>query len=520
MNLLGLTALLDVAKPADWEHTQVANLVESIMGIPTIFKHAASESEVDATISRIVKQDLNSKVLPVSSWQWANLLSSLSSAHGTSFKDAIDLYNDHPAVVGTRDSADSAGTGSLEIDTKKQRAIKHWMDKTSEGAFHEVDMHCHDIPFALGAFGEQFAQEAAYFLNSVVELAADPACTLTPMEGESSITINWKLPMPDDVDINCPQKWFFRRIKFQFHRETSIVPVQQKKKYRISKESGLKLRNIMCLVSQAWPLITQAFTSDDVSELVTSLSETGIDDSDWAEIIELRPSNFSISMLKSRRTAEQARLEHDNRAAYAEVEKEKNEVRMARWKLFVAGLRRDQLNLTATSKAPRAMAAALHKKGMEWKRQESEKGNKAVTGYMNDYLRIASVAKPPLALDVINKYVQDIMKLKNITTDDLHFIGLGDGNSPNARTQTGAKSMCQVLHIVNSMKPTHSACLLTVPDLPLDSSARGLDEGRPSCGSSCGTTISIVTPAGSQRLTLTHGRKHSQTKGVFLLGEW
>ena len=238
LNLLGLTALLDVAKPADWEHTQVATLVESIMCIPTIFKHAASESEVDATISRIVKQDLNSKVLPVSSWQWANLLSSLSSAHGTSFKDAIDLYKDHPAVVGTRDSADSAGTGSLEIDTKKQRAIKHWMDKTSEGAFHEVDMHCHDIPFALGAFGEQFAQEAAYFLNSVVELAADPACTLTPMEGESSITVNWKLPMPDDVDINCPQKWFFRRIKFQFHRETSIVPVQQKKKYRISKESG------------------------------------------------------------------------------------------------------------------------------------------------------------------------------------------------------------------------------------------------------------------------------------------
>ena len=68
------------------------------------------------------------------------------------------------------------------------------------------------------------------------------------------------------------------------------------------------------------------------------------------------------------------------------------------------------------------------------------------------------------------------MKLKKITTDDLHFLGLGDGNSPNARTQTGAKSMCQVLHIVNSMKPTHSACLLTVPDLPLDSSARGLDD--------------------------------------------
>ena len=37
LNLLGLTALLDVAKPADWEHTPVATLVESIVCIPTIF---------------------------------------------------------------------------------------------------------------------------------------------------------------------------------------------------------------------------------------------------------------------------------------------------------------------------------------------------------------------------------------------------------------------------------------------------------------------------------------------------
>ena len=56
--------------------------------------------------------------------------------------------------------------------------------------------------------------------------------------------------------------------------------------------------------------------------------------------------------------------------------------------------------------------------------------------------------------------------------EDVYHLGEVDGNAPMARTQGGVDAACDGIFAVNSR--ARSASLLTLPDLPLKSSARGI----------------------------------------------
>jgi hypothetical protein len=204
--------------PVAMRDPKVVDLLKSVMSINSIYKadQAAQSSDLDSTISRIVKQNIDSKATAVSSWDWANLLKSLvgDEDENVTMADAVDLYNQHPQIRGYQDS-NGKGAGSLDLDRKKVFGIKNWFDKSDPTALTIVVEDGHDFPFYLGSFGEPFACQSQYFLESECPVKPDPNCEIQPLENEEYIVIDWRLRLESDhavcgYDVQ-PQRWIFNR---------------------------------------------------------------------------------------------------------------------------------------------------------------------------------------------------------------------------------------------------------------------------------------------------------------------
>ena len=102
-----------------WEHPNLVGLVSSLLRIRTVLKASVGMGdETDNAISRIVKQNLDSKVQPVSSLAWASILASIGG-DGEEFDKAIARYNNHPEVMAFEGDGSS---GSISIDGRKRQA--------------------------------------------------------------------------------------------------------------------------------------------------------------------------------------------------------------------------------------------------------------------------------------------------------------------------------------------------------------------------------------------------------------
>lgn len=110
---------------ADFTHPSVLSLVGSLLRMDTVLKASVSQGdEIDSAISRIVKQNVDSKVQPVSALTWASVLASLGD--GISLDQAVSRYNAHPEVQAFEMSGTGTGTGGITLDGRK-RQVDGWL---------------------------------------------------------------------------------------------------------------------------------------------------------------------------------------------------------------------------------------------------------------------------------------------------------------------------------------------------------------------------------------------------------
>ena len=98
-----------------FEDPMLLNLVSSLLRIKSVVRATPSQDELDMTISRIVRQNADSKVQPVSSLTWASILATFGDARAD---QAIARYNCRPEVK----AYEGSGTGSISIDGRKKQA--------------------------------------------------------------------------------------------------------------------------------------------------------------------------------------------------------------------------------------------------------------------------------------------------------------------------------------------------------------------------------------------------------------
>lgn len=293
---------------------------------------------------------------------------------------------------------DKSGTGSLIIDGKKCFAISHWLTSSSEEALAEVEIALKDAPFAFGPWGEQLAGMKILFVGSTSNLCTVPDCGMTPMAGESSIPLNWALPLTGRA-----QGFLFHRIRKHFESATAIVDdVQDKKKYRMNEDDLLMVRNILVLWDQIRDFCSTRLSN--FADLDKGLLGASAKDHELRQLLDERPGSFSCSMLPSAQKEAQETLRKNEDAISMEVEKERLKVRDTRWQYFVAALARDQAILRQVDGAPAKIEALRHRKQVAWRMAQSKIGDKVVRSYMDKYLRCNIVDKVEHAQQLVNEY--------------------------------------------------------------------------------------------------------------------
>ena len=152
------------------DHELVQALVCSLMRISTSIRASdVKGTPVQAAISRIVKQNINSKVQPITSFGWAGILRDLLG-DSAGFEECLAAYDNHQEVLAHDRS--EPGAGSISLDSRKRTAVRNFLDRCDPGAFDEIANSCHDLPFNIGPYGEAFACNGLCFLMSKVALEA------------------------------------------------------------------------------------------------------------------------------------------------------------------------------------------------------------------------------------------------------------------------------------------------------------------------------------------------------------
>lgn len=293
-----------------------------------------------------------------------------------------------------------SGAGSLILDAKKTRAIRHWLEGTSPEAWSLVAQTQHDLPFNLGCYGESFAGMASLFVGSKINSMSVLDHEWQPMAGESWVSIDWTLPLGGHA-----QFLFFNRVLGDFQKETACVDFMNKKKYRKSEEQLLRLRNMFALWGQLRDHVAAQCGEAELAAKEKKLVSTDFLDDDLEEVLSRRPRTFSASMLASERASAQTRLQQQEEEACMEVESQRVQVRQAKWQFFVKALAQDHLAMKQVECAPQKVAMLQHKKDMAWRQEQSEVGQRAVSAFMDRYIRVIKVENG----DVIKPHVIEFL---------------------------------------------------------------------------------------------------------------
>lgn len=96
---LGLVYKCSTEKTEDLTHPRVLSLARSLMQVPTMRKTQTGDMATEQ-IRRIIRQNVESKKLPVSSFEWAEILRCMNKqGRPITVNEAIDLYNTSPEVA-------------------------------------------------------------------------------------------------------------------------------------------------------------------------------------------------------------------------------------------------------------------------------------------------------------------------------------------------------------------------------------------------------------------------------------
>lgn len=284
------------------------------------------------------------------------------------------------------------------LDSKKQYAIKHWLEQTCEGAKEQVQQSLRDTPFAFGPWGEGLSVLPFIFLESTVDLVGVGDCGLVPGASESTVALDWSLPMTKEA-----QTYLFQRIRVAFDKATAIIDnPADKKRYRLNEEDLMELRNLMCLWAQVRSFCSARL--NHFKEFDVAITQGNARDFELREILDQRPLCFSPSMLSSFQKQALDEVRAAEEGATLEAETERLKVRDARWQWFQNALERDQAILRQVGSTPEKIQAMRHRKQMAWRLTQAKAGEKLVKSYMEKYLRTEIVAKVELAQQKINEY--------------------------------------------------------------------------------------------------------------------
>jgi hypothetical protein len=259
---------------------QVLALIRSLMSFRSYLHSGDGDDEQTGLIKWVSRQNQAARVQPITSFMWSSILKNLKvgSWEESSVLELIETYNNHPSVAA---AASSGGAGTLKLEGRKGQGITNWLLKTGKHGWSEVASSGHDYPFCHGPFSETMASTSFMFVNSKVSMLADPNSLVTPQTNEAHIPLDWTLPLSERA-----QGWLFARKRSNFERSTVGIPLDKKKKYRMTETDDLHVRNLLALWDQMEPHAVTRLGHEFAETTTKNLQAGSLSDDD----IEVRRS--------------------------------------------------------------------------------------------------------------------------------------------------------------------------------------------------------------------------------------
>ena len=240
------------------------------------------------------------------------------------------------------------------------QAVRNLIENTCQAAFDHLVQSTHDIPFAFGPYGESFCQIGFMFLGSVGKLdpaALGPELQAGPLPNEPFISIDWNLPMTEEA-----QTMLFKRVRTSFDRVSWMVPMHQRKKYRMTVDELSRTRNMVVLFCQLHAHMKANLSEAMVQKWVHDVQEGLNRDEDLLQLMHSRPTQFAMSMLLSEQDHAKKNMEDFEIKKVEKVQQQRLEVTNAQWNFFKAALEQDQGLIKKVQAAPRQVRQRLHVK--------------------------------------------------------------------------------------------------------------------------------------------------------------
>ena len=177
----------------------------------------------------------------------------------------------------------------------------------------------------------------------------------------------------------------FQRVKTQFDKTTCTLAPASRKKYRMSQDELLKVRNIFVLFGQLFPHMQTRLSPDVAQSWIDDMKSGSKRDDDMQALIHLRPPRFAMSMLPSQQEIAKKGLHESEQKKVSDKEAQKKEVTLAQWNFFRGALARDQLKIETVKAAPRMLKQKLHAKQVAQRARQSAEGEAACKGYQASF---------------------------------------------------------------------------------------------------------------------------------------
>lgn len=455
---------------------QVQTWVSSFLMVQTLCKtNEDPDSSMDAALSRIIKQNIDAKALPVSSLAWASIFQTFGDSW--TLDECLDRYNGHPQVLAYE--SHDTGSGSIQLNGSKRQAVRNLLSRCSPAAFKIIVDSTHDVPFVSGAFAEGFVSNNSFFLGSnnpdiQVSMGAGVGESEQPLPEECYIVPDYKLVMTEQA-----QEIFFAKVKAKFDKVSAGLATKDKKKMRASTEELVSVRNLSVLFAQFLPHLKIRLGDEESDAWCAAFISSVHKDEDLKHFLGSRPAKLSLSMLPSQRETAERQRQEDQKVRHMEVETQRLEVQAAEWKYFTTALKNDQELLKQAADVPRLVKNRLHAKTVVYRRNQAAAAEEALRGYQDNFLRVLWISKLDLAKAELARMKEAVASSAGCAPSDVALIGHVDFNAPYAKNKSSLEGLCAALAMINEDLPQLACSMIVFPDHAREKSPRGLwDEER------------------------------------------
>ena len=269
---------------------------------------------------------------------------------------------------------------SCQIFFNLGQAVRNYLEKTSPKALEILVSSTHDLNWNSGPFGEGFGSNAFLFVNSSETLDSVGPCDDSedpgPLPNEPFISLDWNLVLTE-----AGQEMLFTRVRNTFDKTTAMVPAIHKKKYRLSPDELLRVRNVIALFDQIQGHLASRISPSALEEWKVDVQSGSKRDEDLLAIFTTKPARFALSMLLSEQQKAKVDMEEAEQRKVETKEVQRQEVQAAQWSYFKGALQRDQERLLLVQAAPKLVKQKLHAKTVAHRARQAADGEAACKNY-------------------------------------------------------------------------------------------------------------------------------------------